>query len=136
MHMFKYGILSLLCLASFNITAAERWFNQEVVDYGAGLFQQNCAACHGVNAEGTKEWKKTDANGNYPPPPLDGSAHAWHHSIPQLARSIKEGGIKLGGVMPAFGNKLSDQEVLALIAYFQSKWPDEVYQVWHERNMQ
>lgn len=136
MYMFKYGILSLLCLASFNITAAERWFNQEVVDYGAGLFQQNCAACHGVNAEGTKEWKKTDANGNYPPPPLDGSAHAWHHSIPQLARSIKEGGIKLGGVMPAFGNKLSDQEVLALIAYFQSKWPDEVYQVWHERNMQ
>jgi mono/diheme cytochrome c family protein len=136
MHLFKYGIVSLLCLASFNIAAAERWFNQDVVDYGAELFQQNCAVCHGVNAEGTKEWKKTDANGNYPPPPLDGSAHAWHHSIPQLARSIKEGGIKLGGVMPAFGDKLSDQEVLAVIAFFQSKWPDEVYKVWHDRNMQ
>ena len=136
MHLFKYGIVSLLCLASFNIAAAERWFNQDVVDYGTELFQQNCAVCHGVNAEGTKEWKKTDANGNYPPPPLDGSAHAWHHSIPQLARSIKEGGIKLGGVMPAFGEKLSDQEVLAVIAFFQSKWPDEVYKVWHDRNMQ
>jgi len=136
MHLFKYGIASLLCLASFNIAAAERWFNQDVVDYGTELFQQNCAVCHGVNAEGTKEWKKTDANGNYPPPPLDGSAHAWHHSIPQLARSIKEGGIKLGGVMPAFGEKLSDQEVLAVIAFFQSKWPDEVYKVWHDRNMQ
>ena len=136
MHLFKYGIVSLLCLASFNIAAAERWFNQDVVDYGAELFQQNCAVCHGVNAEGTKEWKKTDANGNYPPPPLNGSAHAWHHSIPQLARSIKEGGIKLGGVMPAFGDKLSDQEVLAVIAFFQSKWPDEVYKVWHDRNMQ
>ena len=136
MHMFKYGIVSLLCLASFNIAAAERWFNQDVVDYGAGLFQQNCAICHGVNAEGTKEWKKTDVNGNYPPPPLNGSAHAWHHSIPQLARSIKEGGIKLGGVMPPFGDKLTDQDVLAVIAYFQSKWPDEVYKVWHDRNMQ
>lgn len=136
MHLFKYGIVSLLCLASFNIAAAERWFNQDVVNYGAELFQQNCAVCHGVNAEGTKEWKKTDANGNYPPPPLDGSAHAWHHSIPQLARSIKEGGIKLGGVMPAFGDKLSDQEVLAVIAFFQSKWPDKVYKVWHDRNMQ
>jgi mono/diheme cytochrome c family protein len=134
--MFKYGIVSLLCLASFNIAAAERWFNQDVVDYGAGLFQQNCAICHGVNAEGTKEWKKTDVNGNYPPPPLNGSAHAWHHSIPQLARSIKEGGIKLGGVMPPFGDKLTDQDVLAVIAYFQSKWPDEVYKVWHDRNMQ
>jgi mono/diheme cytochrome c family protein len=134
--MFKYGIVSLLCLASFNIAAAERWFNQDVVDLGSSLFQQNCAVCHGVNAEGTKDWKKTDANGNYPPPPLNGSAHAWHHSIPQLARSIKEGGIKLGGVMPAFGDKLSDQEVLAVIAFFQSKWPDEVYKVWHNRNMQ
>ncbi len=136
MHRFKNVIVLLLCLASFNIAAAERWFNQNVVDYGAGLFQQNCAVCHGINAEGTKEWKIMDANGNYPPPPLDGSAHAWHHSIPQLARSIKEGGIKLGGVMPAFGDKLSDQEVLAVIAFFQSKWPDEVYKVWHDRNMQ
>jgi len=136
MHMFKYGIVSLLCLTSFNIAAAERWFNQDVVDLGSSLFQQKCAVCHGVNAEGTRDWKKTDANGNYPPPPLNGSAHAWHHSIPQLARSIKEGGIKLGGVMPAFGDKLSDQEVLAVIAFFQSKWPDEVYKVWHDRNMQ
>jgi len=136
MHMLKIGIVSLLWLASFNIAASERWFNQDVVDHGAGLFQQNCAICHGVNAEGTKEWKKTDVNGNYPPPPLNGSAHAWHHSIPQLARSIKEGGIKLGGVMPPFGDKLTDQDVLAVIAYFQSKWPDEVYKVWHDRNMQ
>ena len=136
MPLLKYGIVSLLCLASFNIAAAERWFNQDVVDYGAGLFQQNCTICHGVNAEGTKEWKKTDVNGNYPPPPLNGSAHAWHHSIPQLARSVKEGGIKLGGVMPPFGDKLTDQDVLAVIAYFQSKWPDEVYKAWHDRNMQ
>ena len=136
MRLFKYGIVSLLCLASFNVVAAERWFNQDIVDYGDSLFQQNCAVCHGVNAEGTKEWKKTDANGNYPPPPLDGSAHAWHHSIPQLVRSIKEGGIKLGGVMPAFGDKLSNEEVLAMIAFFQSKWSDEVYKVWHDQHMQ
>lgn len=136
MHLLKYGIALLLLVTSFNTAATERWFTQAVVDYGAPRYQANCAVCHGVNAEGTKEWKKLDENGNYPPPPLDGSAHAWHHSIPQLARSIKEGGIKLGGVMPAFGDKLTDQEVLAVIAYFQSKWPDEVYKVWHDRNMQ
>jgi len=136
MKFLKIGIVSTLCLVSWNTNAAERWFNQGVVDYGAGLFQQNCAVCHGVNAEGTSDWKKTDANGNYPPPPLDGSAHAWHHSIPQLARSIKEGGVKLGGVMPPFAGKLSDQDVLAVIAYFQSKWPDETYTRWHDRFMQ
>ena len=136
MHLLKSGMALLLLVTSFHTAAAERWYNQAVVDYGAPLFQQNCALCHGVDAEGTKEWKKLDENGNYPPPPLNGTAHAWHHSIPQLARSIKEGGIKLGGVMPAFGDKLTDQEVLAVIAYFQSKWPDEVYDVWHDRNMQ
>jgi hypothetical protein len=26
--------------------------------------------------------------------------------------------------------------VLAVIAYFQSKWPDDIYTRWHERNMQ
>ena len=136
MNYLKIGVISILCLASWNAGATERWFNQAVVDYGAGLFQQNCAVCHGANAEGTSDWKKTDANGNYPPPPLDGSAHAWHHSIPQLVRSIKEGGIKLGGVMPPFADKLSDQDVLAVIAYFQSRWPDETYTRWHERYMQ
>ena len=95
MNYLKIGVISILCLVSWNAGATERWFNQAVVDYGAGLFAQNCAVCHGANAEGTSDWKKTDANGNYPPPPLDGSAHAWHHSIPQLVRSIKEGGIKL-----------------------------------------
>ncbi len=136
MRWFTLCSLSCLYLASFNSTAAERWFNQGVVNHGAQLFQQHCAACHGVNAEATSEWKKPDTNGNYPPPPLNGSAHAWHHSIPQLARSIKEGSIKLGGVMPPFADKLVDQDVLAVIAYFQSKWPDKVYQAWHDRNMQ
>ena len=136
MNYLKIGIISMLCLVNWNANATERWFNQAVVDYGAGLFQQNCAVCHGANAEGTSDWKKTDANGNYPPPPLDGSAHAWHHSIPQLVRSIKEGGIKLGGVMPPFEEKLSDQDVLAVIAYFQSRWPDDIYTRWHERYMQ
>ena len=126
----------MLLLPAFPATAADRWFNPEIVDYGDKLFQKNCAVCHGSNAEGTRDWKKTDANGNYPPPPLDGSAHAWHHPLPQLARSIKEGGIKLGGVMPPFSDKLSNEEVLAVIAYFQSKWSDEVYEIWHQRFMQ
>lgn len=132
-RMIAFAIMFTSASQAF---AADRWFNAEIVAYGNGIFQQNCAVCHGSNAEGTREWKKTDENGNYPPPPLDGSAHAWHHPIAQLARSIREGGIKLGGVMPPFGDKLSDQEILAVIAYFQSKWPDSVYQGWHQRFMQ
>ncbi len=136
MHLLRILTITLLPLAAMNVSAAERWFDQKIVDYGAQLFQKNCAVCHGANAEGTRDWKKTDANGHYPPPPLNGSAHAWHHSIPQLSRSIREGGIKLGGVMPAFGDKLSDQDIISLIAYFQSTWPNENYSVWAGRHMQ
>ncbi len=136
MRRLNIAMVSLLVLAIAPAAASERWFNQDIVEYGDKVFQQNCAVCHGSNAEGTRDWKKTDANGNYPPPPLNGSAHAWHHPIDQLARSIKQGGVKLGGVMPPFGNKLSDQEVLAAIAFFQSKWPDQVYDTWHQRFMQ
>ena len=38
--------------------------------------------------------------------------------------------------MPPFGEQLNNGEILALIAYFQSKWPDEIYQVWQQRFLQ
>ena len=136
MTKLKLGIISIISLISLNSAAAERWYNQGVVNHGAQLFQQNCAVCHGINAEATADWKEPNAQGVYPPPPLDGSAHAWHHSIPQLARTIKQGGVALGGVMPPFAEKLTDQDVIAVIAYFQSKWPDEIYTRWHNRFMQ
>ena len=133
--MLRTTVLLLLLLGT-QAHAGERWFTEAVVDHGEALFQQHCSVCHGANAEGTANWKQRDANGNYPPPPLDGNAHAWHHSIPQLVRYIKEGSIKIGGVMPPFGDKLSDQDVLTLIAFFQSKWSDELYQRWHDNFMQ
>jgi mono/diheme cytochrome c family protein len=70
------------------------------------------------------------------PPPLNGRAHAWHLSIAQLAGSIKQGGQQLDGVMPGFGDKLGDQQILALITFFQSKWPTEIYNRWRNRHMQ
>ena len=32
--------------------------------------------------------------------------------------------------MPAWGGKLSDQDIDAVIAWFQSLWPDAVYGEW------
>ena len=130
-----YRILFVSLIALPPVSAAEsRWYNQADVDKGSSLFKQNCSSCHGVNAEGTLDWKKTDSNGKYPPPPLNGTAHAWHHSTELLKKTIQEGGIKLGGSMPPFKDKLSDEDMDAVIAYFQSKWPDDVYQKWAGRN--
>lgn len=114
--------------------AAERWYSDEQVAIGSKLYADQCAACHKANAEGTEEWKKTDSNGKYPPPPLNGTAHTWHHSIKVLSDTIRDGGIKLGGLMPGFKDKLDIQQRLDVIAFFQSKWEDKVYSAWQERN--
>jgi len=108
-------LISLLFTAT--VQAESRWYDQATVDQGATLYSQNCASCHGTNAEGTADWKKTDANGNFPPPPLNGSAHAWHHNKELLKRTIREGGAKLGGLMPGFTDNLPDEEMNAVIAY-------------------
>lgn len=111
-----------------------RWYTASQLQLGEKIYRANCIVCHKENATGTKQWKKTLADGNYPPPPLNGSAHAWHHPLSTLSRSIKNGGIPLGGTMPAFKDKLSDKEVLAVIAYLQSLWSDRIYQDWKNRD--
>lgn len=105
------------------------------VTRGARLFQQHCAQCHGSQAEGAPDWRKLNADGKYPPPPLNGTGHAWHHSIKVLKMTIRDGTGKLGGTMPAWGDKLSDQDMTDLINWIQSRWPDEIYATWY-RNQQ
>ncbi len=106
------------------------WYTDEQVAQGKRLFAGLCAECHGKDAAGTPNWRRPDANGNYPPPPLNGSAHTWHHSLEILRETIRNGGAPLGGVMPGFADKLSAQEIDAVIAWFQSLWSDEVYRIW------
>ncbi|MFQ5759373.1 MAG: c-type cytochrome [Acidiferrobacterales bacterium] len=97
---------------------------------GRKLFTQNCASCHGSQAEGTPQWSTPGTDGRYPPPPLNGTAHTWHHPTPVLKRTIREGTIAIGGKMPPWGGKLSDKDMEAIIAWFQSLWPDEIYDTW------
>jgi thiol:disulfide interchange protein DsbC len=135
--MIRYLIPAVVtCLLSLTATAQAdngRWYSSDQLEKGKQLFQQQCASCHGANAELTIDWKKTDSNGKYPPPPLNGTAHAWHHSLQQLKETIQRGGVPLGGLMPAFASTLSDADIDAAISYFQSKWPEQTYRKWAAR---
>lgn len=122
----------LLCQAPVAFSS-EREYNEQELQRGEFLFQSNCAACHGQNGEGTvANWQQRDAQGKLPPPPLNGTAHTWHHSVPVLFRTIKEGTLGLGGSMPAWGGKLSDDEILLIINWITSLWPDEIYNTWRD----
>ena len=110
-----------------------RWYTDDQVVLGRIVFQAHCAICHGESAEATLEWRELGPDGHYPPPPLDGTAHAWHHSLEVLKQTIEAGGASLGGVMPPFRDVLSEEEMMGAIAYFQSLWPDQIYSRWRGR---
>lgn len=114
---------------------AMRWYTPEQVEAGTALYAQHCASCHKPNAEGTADWKTRDANGRLPPPPLNGTAHAWHHPLAILRTVVTRGGAPVGGSMPAFTDTLSPQEIDAILAWVQSHWSDKIYAIWHERDL-
>jgi mono/diheme cytochrome c family protein len=107
-----------------------RWYSQQQADSGSIIFANHCAECHGKNAEATSNWKTPNADGQYPPPPLNGSAHAWHHPLSVLNTIILKGGGAYGGQMPAFEKTLSQEQIYSAIASFQQYWPDELYEGW------
>lgn len=113
-------------------TLARRGLARERVERGAVLYAGHCAVCHGVRAEGPPNWHRPGPDGKYPPPPLDGSAHAWHHSRAALKRTIQDGTAKIGGGMPAWKDKLSDADIEAIIDWMIASWPDEIYAAWRK----
>lgn len=112
--------------------APARKMDAQQLALGQQVFQANCATCHGVQAEGDKNWRQRDADGHFPAPPLNGSGHAWHHSLEALKTVILDGSPNGKGKMPAWNGKLNDQQIEAAMAWFQSQWPQPVYDAWYE----
>jgi len=121
-------------IISYILLAGEepnRWYASAQIKTGEMLFENHCAACHGLQAQGlVADWKRQGADGFLPAPPLNGSAHAWHHGMPQLLEIVQQGGSLYDGRMPGFADTLDKEEQLAVIAYFQHYWHDDIYRLW------
>lgn len=111
----------------------------ERVANGAALYAENCASCHGEQLEGQPDWKQRDADGYLPAPPHDAAGHTWHHPDEQLlaivtlgTEAIVGGGYKSN--MQGFGDVLSEDEILDVMAYIKSTWPEQVVATHNEIN--
>ena len=97
---------------------------------GMELYTSNCASCHMGNLTGSPDWKSgKDDDGQRLPPPLNGTAHTWHHSPEQLFQVIRYGYKKFDpnykGKM--LGNEdLSEDDVWSILEYIKSVWPKEI----------
>lgn len=103
----------------------------ELVALGETIYQDNCASCHGVNREGEPNWRQPLPEGGLPAPPHDETGHTWHHPDQMLFAVTKFGGQfnapkDFQSNMPPFEESLTDREILAVLAYIKSMWPQEI----------
>ncbi|UHL65197.1 cytochrome c [Paralcaligenes sp. KSB-10] len=126
-------LLGVLVFAYYRFSTSTGYIDpadHTLVLRGQKVYANDCAACHGANLQGQANWRERKPNGRLPAPPHDVSGHTWHHPDAVLLDLIKNGLVP--GVtapqgyesdMPAFKTKLSDQDIVAVIAYIKSFWP-------------
>ncbi len=106
--------------------------DRETVALGRTIYADNCASCHGVNLEGQPNWKTPGPDGLLPAPPHDPSGHTWHHREELLFGLTKYGIAKMVGnpdlrsSMPAYEDILSDDEIIAVLSFIKSTWPEDI----------
>ncbi|MEB2399950.1 c-type cytochrome [Parapusillimonas sp. JC17] len=114
-----------------------------LVIQGKAIYANNCAACHGEALQGQPNWRERMSNGRLPAPPHDKTGHTWHHPDAMLVDMVKNGLVPgktapPGYVsdMPAYRDILSDQEIIAVLAYIKSTWPPKVLEAQKEVTLQ
>ena len=95
---------------------------------GGALYEKHCASCHGKDLEGQPDWMARKEEGRLPAPPHDETGHTWHHFDRQLLAITRDGLAAIAPGyetdMPAFGELLSDEEILSILDYIKGHWPE------------
>jgi len=96
-------------LATFGSSAAR-------ADDAKPLYDKSCAACHGPGGKGDGPAAKM-----LKPPPQAFDTALKGTSDADIAKVIKEGGKAVGKAasMPAYGSKMSDDQISALVTYIK-----------------
>ena len=108
---------------------------QDVASVQAGkqIYQAQCVACHGTDLQGQANWRTRNANGRLPAPPHNEEGHTWHHSDEMLIGMVTHGVEAYApdgyqSDMPAYKSILEKQQILSVLAYIKSTWPEEIQQ--------
>ncbi|MBT3942498.1 MAG: cytochrome c [Chloroflexi bacterium] len=120
-YLWVSVILAVVALVACGGSAgSDSQFPVDVTDQrvavGEQVYSSNCATCHG-EIQGPVALPGVPSHGE------DG--HTWHHADRHLFGWILDGP-PLAQMMPPFRGKLSDDEVIAVLAYIKSGWADDI----------
>ena len=140
------AIAMLACLVSIVTAPTNAYSKQDIslpykdraaIKLGQTIYKNNCASCHGINLEGQIGWQTEIVNDRRLAPPHDETGHTWHHPDSYLFLMTKYGIEKMIGRlypnnMPAYEDKLTDDEIIAALSYIKSTWSGRI-QRHHDR---
>ncbi len=98
------------------------------MERGRAIYNSTCIACHGGGVGGSMM--------DYPPR-HNANGHTWHHPDCELKTVVKTGGGPMvemmrqmmappgAPTMPAFRERLSDEEIDAVLAFIKTMWTEE-----------
>jgi mono/diheme cytochrome c family protein len=89
-----------------------------LAERGERLYQHNCQSCHGgATGGGLRDI----------PPPHNANGHTWEHADQLLTKIILEGVAdpQQPQQMPAFKDRLTNEDVQAILTYIKTWWTEE-----------
>jgi mono/diheme cytochrome c family protein len=126
------AFLLFLCAGGSALAAPAPHFadadNPALVAKGRDIYMAACASCHGRRLQGQALWQVMDTFAGRRAPPHDATGHSWQHSDEDLFCKTRTGRFPAQAsagksYMPAFAGNLSDQDILAVLAFIKSSWP-------------
>ena len=115
-----------------DLTFAGQAISDSALVRGERVYNELCAVCHGVNGEGQPNWKQRNADGSLPAPPHDASGHTWHHADQLLLEIVKNGGSMPNSQMPGYADTLSEDDMIASLAYIKTFWSERELAFQHQ----
>lgn len=105
--------------------------DRRMVALGREIYATQCASCHGGSGEGQQGWELATAE-NPLAPPHDGTGHTWEHPDAALIELTRTGLSTIAcrtldsEAMPKFDEILGDEEIVAVLSYIKSTWPEHI----------
>lgn len=128
------GVVGFAAWTLLALTAKEEhgflaWHDAAVTGAGRDLYGEHCGLCHGM-PDGTA--LPANSSSAASAPPHDETGHTWQHPDYALFQLIRDGVAVANclpvdeALMPRFRGIVSDQELVAILSYIKSTWPESV----------